>query len=137
MVKNQWDCVSQAGTVTCTQPIAPADTTLTTTTTTAAAPKYLGAASLSESAVTVKTVPNPFGSKVRFVINAPQAGNGTLEIFNTMGQKVKTVYQGYINAGTNFFDLTLPSRRSAELVYVLRMGDASVTGRMIQANEAK
>ncbi|MFM7838899.1 MAG: hypothetical protein ACKO6K_04980, partial [Chitinophagaceae bacterium] len=94
VVTNQWDCISEAGTVVCSGSIAPADTTLSTTTTGAATPKYLGAASLSESAVTVKTVPNPFGSKVRFVINAPQAGNGVLEIFNTMGQKVKTVYQG-------------------------------------------
>ena len=101
------------------------------------APKYLGATQLSENSVSVKTIPNPFGSKVRFMINAPKAGNGSLELYNVQGQKVKTIYSGYINAGTNFFDLTLPERRRAELIYVLKMDDKSVSGKMIQINDAK
>ena len=71
------------------------------------------------------------------MINAPKAGNGSLELYNVQGQKVKTIYSGYINAGTNFFDLTLPERRRAELIYVLKMDDKSVSGKMIQINDAK
>jgi hypothetical protein len=93
---------------------------------------YLGSANLDAS-IDVKTIPNPFSSKVRFVISAEDAGFGTLDIFNMQGQKVKTVYQGYINKGTNFFDLTMPaSSRNAQLVYELRVGSTKLSGKLLQ-----
>jgi hypothetical protein len=96
---------------------------------------YLGSSSLN-AAIDVKTIPNPFSSKVRFVISADEAGNGTLEIFNIQGQKVKTVYNGFINKGTNFFDLSMPaSSTNAELVYVLRVGGTKLSGKLIQAGK--
>ena len=53
--------------------------------------------------VAVKAYPNPFNDKVRFVVNSPDAGNGSLEIYNMLGQRVQTVYQGHINAGNQKF----------------------------------
>jgi hypothetical protein len=108
--------------------IAAEQTAKTTTT-------YLGSSNLN-AAIDVKTIPNPFSSKVRFVISADEAGNGTLEIFNMQGQKVKTVYNGFINKGTNFFDLSMPASSSnAELVYVLRVGGTKLSGKLIQAGK--
>jgi len=93
---------------------------------------YLGSANL-DAAIDVKTIPNPFFNKVRFVISSEDAGFGTLDIYNMQGQKVKTVYQGYINKGTNFFDLTMPSiSRNAQLVYELRVGGTRLSGKLLQ-----
>ena len=97
---------------------------------------YLGSANLDAS-IDVKTIPNPFSNKVRFVISAEEAGNGTLEIFNIQGQKVKTIYQGHINAGTNLFDLTLPERRRAELIYVLKTENKTISGKLLQISDKK
>ena len=52
-----------------------------------------------------------------------------------MGQKVKTVYQGYINKGTQTFELSLPGKQVANLVYVLRIGDKKMTGKILQVNQ--
>lgn len=128
-------CVSELGTFSCDPALAGAANMNVNTE--QATGKYLGAARLSDPNVTIKTIPNPFSTQLRFVINTPEAGNGVLEIYNTQGQKLKTIYQGYINAGTNFFDLTLPERRRAELIYVLRMADKTVSGKLIQMSGKK
>jgi len=81
---------------------------------------------------TVKAYPNPFNDKVRFVVSASKAGSGTLEVFNTLGQKVKTVYHGYISAGSNNFDLSLPGQKSSNLIYRFVMGSNQITGKLLQ-----
>jgi aminopeptidase-like protein len=85
--------------------------------------------------VTIKAVPNPFGNKVRFMITMEEAGNGVLEIYNIQGQKIKTVFQGYVPAGTNFYDLTVPSHRRAELIYIFRKGTEQFSGKLLQLDK--
>jgi hypothetical protein len=51
-----------------------------------------------------------------------------------MGQKVKTVYQGFINSGIQTFELSMPQQQISNLVYVLRVGDKKVSGRILQIN---
>ena len=97
---------------------------------TEATARSLGSATL-ESSITVKAMPNPFSNQVRFVINSTEQGDGTLDIFNMLGQKIKTVYQGNIPAGISYFDLKLPSQRG-NLVYVLKIGDQKITGKLTQ-----
>jgi hypothetical protein len=87
------------------------------------------------STTTVKAYPNPFSDRVKFMVTSAEAGNGNLEIYNMMGQKIKTVYQGYIAAGTQTFELSLSKQQVANLVYVLRVGDKKVTGKILQVNK--
>jgi hypothetical protein len=87
------------------------------------------------SETTVKAYPNPFSDRVKFLVTSSEGGNGSLEVYNMMGQKVKTVYTGFIAAGTQTFELGLPSQRVANLVYVLRIGDKKVTGKILQVNK--
>ena len=89
----------------------------------------------SISTTTVKAYPNPFSDRVKFMVTSTVAGNGNLEIYNMMGQKVKTVYQGYIAAGTQVFELSMPKQQVANMVYVLRVGDKKLTGKILQVNQ--
>ena len=83
----------------------------------------------------VKAFPNPFGDMVKFVITVPEAGNGSLELFNILGQKVKTIFQGHMQAGANTFQVNLPSLKTAQFVYVVRMGDKRIAGKLLQLNQ--
>lgn len=87
------------------------------------------------SQTTVRAYPNPFNNDVKFVVNAAHAGNGTLEIFNVLGQKIKTVYHGYVPAGVNNFDLNLPGQKNANLIYRFILDNKLVTGKLIQLNQ--
>jgi hypothetical protein len=89
----------------------------------------------TESQPTVKAYPNPFSDKVKFVVNSPVAGQGNLEIYNMMGQKVRTVYQGFITAGTQTFELNLPTKQISNLVYILRIGNKKMSGKLLQINQ--
>ena len=106
----------------------------TSNTNTETSARVLGSATL-ESSITVETMPNPFSNKVRFVINSNESGSGVLDIYNMMGQKIKTVYQGNIPSGTSYIDLTLATRQTANLVYVLRIGNNKMTGKILQVNQ--
>ncbi|OQP68594.1 T9SS type A sorting domain-containing protein [Niastella populi] len=84
---------------------------------------------------TIKAFPNPFSDNVKFVVNAAEGGYGSLEVFNLLGQKVKTVYQGRIQPGANMFQASLPSMKAARLIYILRMGDKKLTGKLLQLKQ--
>lgn len=89
---------------------------------------------IAEQDLKVKAYPNPFNSRVRFEVNSKEAGNGSLEVYNTLGQKVKTVYQGYISAGLQTFELNVPANQHAALIFILRMGSKQVTGKLFSAS---
>jgi hypothetical protein len=89
---------------------------------------------IESSKPAVKAFPNPFNDRVKFVVKSPDAGNGSLEIYNLLGQKVKTIYQGHINSGDQSFELTIPKRQQATLIYIFRVGNKQVTGKLLQLN---
>ena len=76
--------------------------------------------------------PNPFSNKVKFVITSSVVGKGNLEVFNMLGQKVKTVYQGFFTTGVQTFELNLSRQHLSSLIYVLRIGDKKLTGKLLQ-----
>jgi hypothetical protein len=91
-------------------------------------------ADITEKQTTIKAYPNPFSDKVKFVVTASVSGTGNLEVYNTMGQKIKTVYAGLITAGTHTFELSLPVKNTSNLVYILRIGDKKMSGTLVQMN---
>jgi hypothetical protein len=81
----------------------------------------------------VKAVPNPFNQTVRFTMESFVSGIGSLEIYNMMGQRVGVVYQGFVEAGRPLVkEFTVPVVQSAALVYVFRVGNERVTGKLLQ-----
>jgi hypothetical protein len=82
----------------------------------------------------VTAFPNPFSDRVKFVVTSAVAGQGSLEVYNMLGQKLRTVYQGKIIAGNQTFDLALPASQRSNLIYVLRVGDTRITGKLLNIN---
>jgi hypothetical protein len=69
------------------------------------------------------------------LVTAPEGGKGSLEVYNLLGQKVKTVFQGSMLRGANIFEVNMPLTKSAQLMYVLRIGDKKITGKLLQLNQ--
>ena len=88
-----------------------------------------------EKDITVTAYPNPFNDKVNFVLNVNKAGTGVLELFNILGQKVTTIFEGDIKSGTNTFEISLPDNYSGSLMYKFTMGDQLVTGNLIKTKK--
>lgn len=80
---------------------------------------------------TVNAFPNPYNDKIRFIVNSPEAGNGSLELFNLLGQKVRTVYQGKIQEGTQSFEVFIPLQQRSSLIYVMRLNRKQVAGKLL------
>ncbi|HWJ02850.1 MAG TPA: SprB repeat-containing protein, partial [Verrucomicrobiae bacterium] len=76
--------------------------------------------------------PNPYTDNVRFTIESPVSGQGSLEVFNLVGQKVQTVYQGYLTAGAaQTVEYKVPVANRTTLIYVLTVGGQRVTGKLL------
>jgi hypothetical protein len=84
--------------------------------------------------LTLKAYPNPFSDNVNFQIETKQSGQALLEVYNMSGQKVKTVFSGHLNAGTQRFNMYIPGGQSSVLFYVFRMGDQKVTGKLLHTS---
>jgi hypothetical protein len=86
-----------------------------------------------ESATLVKAVPNPFTDKVRFNLVSAVSGNGTLELFNSLGQKVSTVFTGYVQAGIPLQkEYNVPLAQRNTLIYVFKVGSQKATGKLLR-----
>ena len=87
----------------------------------------------TEQQVTVSAYPNPYNDQVRFVIESSISGQGSLDVYNMLGQKLQTVYTGYIVAGKGqVVDYKVPVQNRENLVYILRVKDQQVTGKLIR-----
>jgi hypothetical protein len=80
----------------------------------------------------VSAVPNPYTDKIRFNLVSAVSGIGKLELFNLLGQKVVTVFEGYIQAGTELTkEYNAPGGQRNTLIYVFKVGDQRVSGKLI------
>lgn len=83
--------------------------------------------------LSVTAYPNPFGKNVKFLIESPVAGNATLDVYNIVGQKLHTVYHGYLYAGAKrLIDYNVPSSFKGALIYTLRIGNQEINGKLVQ-----
>jgi hypothetical protein len=104
---------------------SPIETTATNTTTSIMAERE------TANQLTVTAFPNPFSDNISFEINAKETGKALLEVYSMTGQKIKTVYNGNINAGRQRFTMTVPVHQRSVLFYVFRMGEQKVTGKLL------
>lgn len=85
-----------------------------------------------ESGTKVNAVPNPFREKIRFNLVSTVSGMGSLELYNMTGQRVAVVYQGYVQAGREVIkEYVVSSEKRGTLIYVFKVGDQKVTGKLV------
>jgi hypothetical protein len=86
--------------------------------------------------LSVNAYPNPFNDAVKFSIDSKVSGQAQLDIYNILGQKVSNAYNGYIQANrTQVIDYKVPASFQKNLIYILRIGDEQVTGKLIKADK--
>ncbi|WP_143157214.1 HYR-like domain-containing protein [Cnuella takakiae] len=91
---------------------------------------------LLQEVLKVTATPNPYRDRVQFNIESPVSGQGVLEVFNLLGQKVGVAYQGYIFAGkAQTIYYTVPAAQRKTLIYQLRVGNLRTTGKLIDRRE--
>jgi hypothetical protein len=84
----------------------------------------------------VTAYPNPYTNRVNFTISSPVAGKASLQVFNELGQNVKTVFSGYLQAGqTQNVSFDVPPAMQSLLIYRLQVGDQQITGKVVQAKQ--
>jgi uncharacterized protein YjdB len=97
---------------------------------------YSASTSISQQqapSLSVSAYPNPFTDKVIFSIESPVSGKASLDIYNVLGQKLHTIYQGYLFAGRGqVVEYNAPGVYKGALIYTLRVGDKQVNGKLIQ-----
>lgn len=87
---------------------------------------------LSKAKTRAAAAPNPFSSRLRFLLQSDISGSGSLELYNMLGQKVQTVFQGYVEAGkSQTIDYSVPAAQRTNLIYIFRVGDQTATGKLI------
>jgi hypothetical protein len=84
----------------------------------------------------VSAYPNPFTHVVRFTIESKVSGQAQLEILNMVGQRVATVYNGYIQANKGqVVEYRVPANSQSNLIYMLRIGNQQATGKLLRSIE--
>jgi hypothetical protein len=112
-------------------PICPAPATNLVTQTSRIAQTYN---IVLESGTKVNAVPNPYTDKVSFHLISGVTGYGSLELYNVLGQKVATVFQGYVQAGKEINQEYLVSKfNRSTLIYSFKVGEQKVTGKLISS----
>ncbi|HET9824796.1 MAG TPA: T9SS type A sorting domain-containing protein, partial [Chitinophagaceae bacterium] len=108
---------------------APSITNTTPCSVTLARP--IGESVATTSNLRVTAYPNPFGSMVKFTIQSSVSGNAQLEVYNQLGQKVSTIYRGYLQANRSQVVEYKAPQLGSQLIYILRVGGQSVTGKLM------
>jgi len=86
---------------------------------------------IANNQTTIKAYPNPFNNTVKFMVTNSTGGRGTLEVWNMLGQKVATVYQGYFAPGSSTYEFKSNESRTNGLIYRLVLGGKPITGKLI------
>ncbi len=88
--------------------------------------------SLKTESPKVLAAPNPFNDKIRFSFQSPVSGKGTLELYTLMGQKVKTVFEGFVQKGqVQTIDYSVPASQRTNLIYIFRIGNFKTSSMLI------
>jgi immune inhibitor A len=80
--------------------------------------------------------PNPFNPTTTIGFSTAESGRAQLDVFNSLGQLISTIYDGPISAGYSEFAWTATDGRGQQLAsgvyfYRLSLGDQRVTKKMV------
>ena len=91
-----------------------------------------GVSQLIQSKTKISAMPNPFNDNIKFSFESDVTGQGTLELYNILGQKIKTVFQGPIQKGqVKTIEYNVPSTSRSNLIYIFRVGNQKLSGKLL------
>ena len=75
--------------------------------------------------------PNPFNPSTTINFAVPKSGNITLKIYNTLGEEVVTLADGYMEAGIHTMNFNADQLSSGLYIYRLNSKEATFTKKML------
>lgn len=75
--------------------------------------------------------PNPFNSNSKIYYSVPSDGNIIIELFNTLGERVKTILNGFHDKGTYSINISSTELSSGVYLYKLQFENKSLTKKLI------
>ena len=75
--------------------------------------------------------PNPFNPSTQISFNLDKAANTNLSVYNMLGQKVATLFNGNLNSGSHSFTFNAANLESGIYVYQLKSGSFTETRKMM------
>jgi uncharacterized lipoprotein YddW (UPF0748 family) len=87
-------------------------------------------ADVPENYVLKQNYPNPFNPTTVIEFSVPVASHVTLEVYNMLGQKVATLVNNTVSAGTHRSEFDASTLGSGVYLYLMRSGDVQLTGKM-------
>lgn len=75
--------------------------------------------------------PNPFNSSTLIRLELPEPGNIKVEVFNMLGQRVETIFDGFMNAGESEIRWNAGSISSGIYFYKVTSGERTATRKML------
>jgi len=86
----------------------------------------------NEITTLVAAYPNPYSSMVHFNLKTSVAGRGSLVIYDVLGRKVVTVFEGDLPAGDDrSIQYNLGAIPRQPLIYIFTIGDQVIHGKLI------
>jgi hypothetical protein len=87
---------------------------------------------LEEPLTKVTAAPNPFGDRIKFSLQSAVSGQGSLELYDMLGRKLKTVFQGYVQKGQiKTIEYSVPGAQHTNVIYLFKVGNERKTGILI------
>ncbi|MGD8305357.1 MAG: T9SS type A sorting domain-containing protein [Ignavibacteria bacterium] len=75
--------------------------------------------------------PNPFNPTTTISFSLPEAGNISLKIFNSLGEEVATLVNGYTESGVHTVNFNADNLPSGLYIYELNTNEVSLTRKML------
>ncbi len=79
----------------------------------------------------IRNYPNPFYTSTEISFDLPEPANVKVTIYNTKGQKVQTIFNGYCNDDIFSKTWNAENMTSGIYMYVIEVGDETFSGKMI------
>ncbi len=85
------------------------------------------------SGIQVKAYPNPYIDKILFEIESGVSGKGTLMVYNFLGERIGTAYDGPLFAGKKQVVEYIPSLNQRNLIYIFSIMEKHTFGKLIKS----
>jgi hypothetical protein len=74
--------------------------------------------------------PNPFNPNTTIEIQLPESGYISLDVFNSLGERVNRIFNGYIDSGSHKFNFNASGLNSGVYFYRLHTNKGMLTRKM-------